>query len=354
MRRALEYAPLARLEARRVARSGIGFGVLCCLGLAALVYGLDSAGGDPSAQHALLRRGLWELTLLFLLPALALHGAGVIPRWRRGEADWLAPRASRSGALAATATGLALGVALVSALPAAGAALTPWERNAAVADRCVLVHELGAAALVSPQETLQFALDGVQYPQSGRLRMRVMPAAGGGRVRDVRLALVRDGSTNEASLVLQGPAWIEVELPRGSGRVAVGLHNAGEGAVLVPGANSVQVFGREGSNSARFTDLWLRCVRALAVLVVLAMGCGAWMGTGPAAGCALVLPLVLESALGSGAWLPWSDLRPALALMGEGRMDQAVGIRPWLSSLLWILGGLLLGRLGLRSWSVSA
>ena len=240
------------------------------------------------------------------------------------------------------------------ALPALAVLGVPWTRGAQEADRCVLIHDLGGPARVAPQQTLQFALDGAELPNTARLRLRVVPAAGGGRVRDLRLVLVRGGETLETSWVLQGATWIEAALPRGTGTLALGLHNAGQGALLIPGTDSVQVFGREGSNLARGTDLWLRCVRALAVLVVLAMGFGAWMGPSPAAGCAVVLPLVLESAVGASAWLPWSDLRPALALLGEGRLDQTVGAGPWLGSLAWILAGLVLARLGLRSWSVPA
>lgn len=344
---------LAVLECRRMLGPGILVALLIGLGLALALLPDHSAASEIQAQTnhtqgALLRRSLWEIGVLLLFPSVGLSAAALVSRWRAGEADWLAPRISRTGALLATSSGMALGAALLTTLPALFCAGTPRPE---VVLRLVHNQAQPQDTVVLPTESHRFTVDSMNLPANGRLRMRVRPGAGSGRVSDVRLALVRGDRSAERVIALQGATWIEIPIPEGNATLAVGLRNESQGKLHIRADECAQVFAPPGDDWAHAFDIWLRVLRAALVLLAVALGCGAWMGPGLGAGLTLALPLAL-------AWVPvpwlkqaWDDFLPALDFLGQDRLLPVVGPGPWLCAGAWIGAGLLLARLGLRNWS---
>lgn len=350
---------LAAWECWRLLRSGLALCVALALGIAWWAQPRAAAllAEQGASAAALLAQAHWEWASLLLIPAVALHGGGLIGRWRSGEGDWLAPRVGQGWALAACTAGISAGACLLALAPAFAGLVSA---GPAALTRRAHGHSFDGARIVEPGASLNLVVTAGEHDSISSARVRLARGPGGGRIREARVAAVRADAASERALSIENPTWVELEVPVGAGKLVIGLRNEGEGSLLVPSGTSVEAFAPPAqgplASLAAGWDPWLRCARALAVIAALAIGFGSWMGAGMAAGCALLLPACLQLAAGplvQGPWgdlLPWSDLPGSLSLLGEGRLAEAAGALPWLSAAAWIAAGLLLARAGLRGW----
>ncbi len=351
MGRPFLHRPLVSLELRRVLRSGA---TLFTVALALFVTGADwipqtQGELEGALARGLVRQGIWSAALLVLLPAATLGAAGILHRWRRGEADWLGSRPTgRVAALASAWLGSTLGgilllavVALiVEAAAGAGEATLRLERRHAMADS----HRL------EPGESVTFDLPATATRAGAALRVRLRPALGSGPTTDARLSVGRGAESRSAVARLATWTWLEVPLPSGEDAIECTLLNEGQGALAVLARDGVELWTPSGGEWRASLALFARACLALASLGALAIGFSAWVGSVTAGVGALCLWLIANAAALGRTAFPGADLPAVLGIAAEGRLPQELG--PWaaLASLIAILSGLALARPGLASW----
>lgn len=356
------YGTLVRLELRR----SLGpWTALAVVALAALLAAADwtpaalsHAPGAGERELAALGRGLrrqavWGGALLFLIPALAFHGAGLVGRWRAGEGDWLGSSPARPlGALVASWAGIALG------------GLAPLGATAALAEfacrgggpTLARTWSGGPADAVHLEprlengQTFKCGLELGATVEGARLAVRLRPSIGAAPTTDARVSLTRDGVEREARVRLATRTWVEVELVSGPGPVVLAVENLGPGAMAVMDGESFALWSPGGAEGRASLGLLARGALAVAVTSALAVGFGAWVGAATAGLGALCALLVATAFLGAPRAWPGADLARALDPVSLGRLPEPMGFAPWLGALGLVAAGMTLARGGMGSW----
>ena len=333
-------AALAALTARRLVGDGLWIAMLALGVLSAQARWAPDAALLPTGAgtaaygrtaYALTLGGTWSLLLLAGGPWLLFRAAGVAPRWRRGELDWLASAPVTRGALTLSAgAGLALaalGASLgllalcgLAARAAGGPGSAPGQRLAAefAAPQIVLVDA----------EPVELSVDAP--PGTEALEARVFPVGAAGHAAhgreghatggsaSVRLAVERSGARRDATAPVGECTSLRVTVPDGSGPLRVALARAPGGPLVALDAGGLRALEPSPGALAAPLALFWRTLAALGGWCALALGLGAWMGA-RLAGLLTLSGLLL-------AWLrddlatrsPLAGLDRALAVVGEG------------------------------------
>ncbi len=342
-------AELTKLAFRRTLPPGVVLFALAALLVAGTASWAPTAGAleeliDEELARALTRQGVWVAALVLLIPVLVFRAAASVAGWRRGEVDWMAssPTARHTLLLSTWAGTVAAGALVVGAcgivaeVAAGSGAETVRLKERTNVPRVVLVEE----------DALEHWT--VNAPRVGEARLRVYLVAGGPGA-EVRLALERDGGgRSEVTRRIAGRTELRAALPDGEGPVRVSLGRVGAGAIVAldPRGLDLLVPARHEwlASSQLFVGTWL----ALCAWLALALGFGAWV-SGPIAATAVVAVTALTWSRATPG-LPWSGLPEALALVGERIVPPTRPPAAEALTLLVIATGLLLGRVGLRSW----
>jgi hypothetical protein len=322
----LWHGALCSLALRRsIAGAGLWLALPFGIALALREWTPPAAMLGPLSQReiasALARQGVWASLLLFFAPLLLHRTAATIPRWRRGERDWLASSGAPRSALIGSAWS---GAALAAAGLVAIAGVCAEAAAGASAPGLAYVGSLHAPAIVLLEagepvrwraEAGPFARDRVYV---ARASFALVGGGDGGPSAEIRISATREGATASAQRVLSGRAAIELELPRGRGAVELAFERVGPGAVAVLVDPGVELFAPV--SSVRRASLALAAIAGLTLVstLALALGLGAW--TSPWTATALTLCLCLPAWLaerGSFPW-PWRALTDALEQVGEG------------------------------------
>ncbi len=222
------FAPLARLAfARGLPLAGI---TVIATGLALLRWREETRAAELLALPAgaaldaagAARETLWTACALFLVPWSALRCARQFARWRRGELDFLAPRAApRAGLVAAVCAGhvaaCAVLVATVAFACEVGRSRTPTVRAADAVP-------LPSTGWITGRAPYEARLDARALAPGARLEVELVLGAGAGPATEVVLALAREGGArSEHRERLGARGRIEAEVPEGNGALVLSL-----------------------------------------------------------------------------------------------------------------------------------
>jgi hypothetical protein len=347
------HAGLVLLSFRRALHPGVWLPSLALLAFAA------TREHAPDVAAAFRRQELWLVPSLFVLPLLVRRAAGIVPRWRAADADWRATRgASRAVHLASAwfGTWLAGAALLVATAAVAGG----WHDERALRWSRAVAHP--AASLVT-DEPVRVPLDLTLDETTEHVHLQLHPsvAPGRGPAAQVELRLVTGDGADEVEHAQsvgtvhgRGELRIALAAPAGNGRgelplTAVLRRVGGSGYVVFPADSSELLDGFRGVTFLAGPML-PRALALLAAALALAIGLGAWMRPGLAAGCVLCVWLVpFAWRVGHGV-LPGGDLVRSLAHLGDHLAPPPVPALSWLGALVLVALGLGLARRGLRSW----
>ena len=306
--------------------------------------------GALTAVHGLARADRWGPLGVFALAWTALCAARTVPHWRKGECDWLGSRATTR----ATILGSSWLGTCCAALALLGASALAIELSLGAHEP--VLERVGAVRIDGPPllrsgAAWKAAVDDAagQLAAADRLRIELALAAGPPAV-DVVAVLSRSGSLREAHLRLFSRARLEIELPPGDGPLTLSLACNGSDAIVILYSEQAELWCARGASARASVQFFARCALAAAVLTALGLGLGSWMGLGSAA--ALLATLALAATLADPVWrgLPCADLPEAFDALAEGR---APGWPAWTlvaTSVVSVLAGLALARLGLARW----
>ncbi|MEM7306693.1 MAG: hypothetical protein AAF682_08485 [Planctomycetota bacterium] len=353
--------PLASLALRRTLPPGL-LVVFALLALAAALrdWGasaevLAALGGDASTRAA-SRQGVWLLAAALLVPALAARAAATIPRWRRADAAWLAPRRTgRVACLAATFAGSSVGAVLALLLFFAAAELAAGESDAA--RRFVRgVEHPPLHVLDGPGAYCELDHLGADELAAGAsLLVRPTVAPGRGPTADVLLQVRRgDAVLGEVAALLTGRASVEIPLAppaadAGGALQLVVRRNAPGAPVLLPD-HSVWLLAAASAERDGSAALFAELLLLLLALGAVALGLGAWMRGAVATLLALALWTPTLAWGAAGTWAPGGRLARDLTLLGDGIVPPAPQPAALAGAALALGAGLALAALGLRSW----
>ncbi|MCB9903337.1 MAG: hypothetical protein H6831_02930 [Planctomycetes bacterium] len=344
------FRGLALLHLRR----GLRPWMFVALGaLAALVLTSDpprALVGESMPAGAWRRRELWSVALLVCWPAALLHAASLVPRWRAGELDWLAPRVSGLGrALAAswcgTLAAMLSAVLLVAALAEATSGPAP-----ALVDRGFRAGvELEAA---NPRSSRRWSVELPATDPGSRLAVDVAPRVYRGPTVDALLTVERGDARTLWTGRVGRAQEVLLDLPPGEGPAVLTLECVSDGAAL----SAPQVGARLWARAERLdgaSGLFGRVALAAALSLALALGFGAWVSAASALFAVGALWTVVW--LGDAPWpLPASDLFAVLDDLGRGRAAGSVPLAAWWITLAGCVVGVGLARVGLARQRRSA
>lgn len=311
------------------------------------------AGEDAGAvARGLARQALWIALVAPVAALLLARAAGVVPRWRRGEGDWLGSAPVPAPAVvASTWLGLAAACGAVVALTWAVAALrVPTPDGASPSWRWLRALPAPSAALAEEGDALRWQLDDPR----GRLelvgaRLRVDCAVlGVGTPAHLRLTARRPSgasASSERSLAARGS--IDVDVPGAGDALELALEQVGPGAAAAPLEVALLAPAPESAATRALAARW---ALGLAAAAALALGAGAWMGSATAALLAALPWLATWLAGRAPAWLPGADLPRALDLVGRGLAPPALPAASLAGAAGLVALGLGVAALGLRSW----
>lgn len=319
----------------------------------ARVEALPPDAAVPAA--AALRSALWTLGFVLGVPALTFHAAGTFARWRRGELDFLAPRAApRWSIVGATWLGhvaavgaLALGIGLACELGLPDGPSAQPRR----------VRDWPDAAWVSQAAPWRTTVDLAPQPEGTRLELGLVLGSGSGTATEVVLrarragaASATPGDSTESRLRLGTRGALEVEIPPGSAPLELELTLTDPAARVRLAADSGRVWTpRDGARGAS-VELALRLLLLGALTTALALGAGAFLARGLAAGLVLALWLVPDLAGADPSWIPARDAFEALELAGRGRVPSALPLAAWFGTALGALAALAPAALSAAAW----
>lgn len=317
-----------------------------------LVAALEATQVEGLGPSALARQDVWTTLLVVLAPFLVARAAGVVPRWRRGEVDWLAASAHGRArvvlstwlGLDAAAIALCLGCAAAGEL-AAGRAGSGRVLAARFATPTVALLESGV------EQTRR--LEPAAVPAGTLLRAR-LDFLGGGPAASVRLALRREegaGSATAARVLVSAPRWVDLALPAGRGPLVLALERIDGEAIVALAPDGLDLLTPAASERVAASRLAARAALALVAALSLALGFGAWVSAPTAflgALAVLVVALLSDAELARAS--PWSALRFALELAGRGVAAPWPSARAWIVGLSTMAAGLGLAVAGLRTW----
>jgi hypothetical protein len=387
---------VAALEARRTAPLAllallflVTYAAACTssgASVAPLLAELTVLEADTPIALGLARASAATLGLALAALVLVVHAAGLVTRWRNGDADWLGARPiGATRALAASFFGLALGAsALVLAVFAA----------IALAERAPareLVWRAGPERhiVLRPGEQYIEEVRSVSLPSGAVVRVRVQNTALDIPYGDVGLLVERrqaaaDPSIAEARVTHTESRARVARRTHAEGTVPAAARESdaatldgtpatdaapstlvvvvtalGPGSLVVAGPTPIELWGPP--ESAAWVDLALGG-RALALLVaaaLLAAGLGAWLAAPLAALSTLALCIgvgvlateawpALDPAL--ARWCPGHGLGAALDVAAEGRRPAFAPVGHLVGVLGTALLALALARGALGSW----
>lgn len=311
------------------------------------------AATDADAlERGLARAGVWLGLLPVALAATLGRAAGLVGRWRAGEANWLAPRAlPRGGAvlsmwLGVVLAGLALLLAAACCAELAAGGAPPTHASGG------LLEGRGVARLDGGRR-VRFELEDPRAPTGARLSFELGLRLDSGVAGELALRARRagaPGSLRELRRSLGSAARLELEVPPGRGPVEIELERLGDGALFVL-APRAELWLPAASEALGSVGLWARAGIALAVLAAAVLGLAAW--TRPALGVALAGSLALAlwlSGAGPSPLAPGSDLGPALAAVQAGRVPGGMDAMGLIWAVLVAATGLLLAIAGHSPW----
>jgi hypothetical protein len=274
-----------------------------------------------------------------------------VPGWRRGEVDWLLASARTRAALVLSAyLGLlaACGLVVLFVATAAEAASGP-----APAGRALAARFATAPLVVESEQPLTRRIDPELSAPGGSLRVRLV-LVGGGRAADLRLAVRALGDEERVSAVrarLASAGSVEVPLPAPSGPYELELERTAGEALVAVRQDGIEILTPTASAREASLRVALRAGLALAALLALALGLGAWLSAPTAILATLTLTLLGLLAEGAIARaLPLASLAEALALAGEGIAAPWPSLRAVASAAVAVGIGLLAATAGLRDW----
>ena len=346
--------PLAALALRRALSPPVAAALVLLLALlAAADWGVSaiSAGGTDLGGAA-ARQGVWLVAALVLVPAVVLRAGSVIPRWRRADAAWLAPRGrGASACLAATLAGLILASALALVGFYASAEWAAGGSGPAPRHLTDLHH---APLQLVGRDTVSCSVEGLRAEDltpGSLLRLRPTVAPGNGPSARVRLEILAEDEVLAAEDLHLARRTAVLLSPRaGRGELVLRLTRLGGNAYVALPDHSAELLVAGDRERASSAILAAHLLSILLPLSALALGLGAWMRGSLAAFGALSLWLLPWMRVGAADWLPGAGLARALEWTG----DRVVAPWPGLPSLgvaaATVLLGLALARRGLSSW----
>lgn len=351
---------LASLALRRSLTPGFAVTAALVLALATRVPWAPSSEWSGAAQiraGAFAREGVWTVLMLALLVVLVHKASSTVPRWRRGEVDWLAKSpANRTGIVVATWLGQAFAALLIVAAIALAAELTARDTQPALR---LMARIPGAdGALVDEHARLQWNVDLPPARAGDRLQVGVsmianLPSA------EVRFAAARRGSDGavhrrETNAHVTAATSIEVEVPEGDGAVELELSRTG--AIVALDGSGTTWLRPIGSASEISFDISAQVALAVLAWLALAFGCGAWVS--PALATSTIVALALSTWVGGGsaldAWWPWSALPAAVGAAGRSVAPGMPTAAHVCGALACIALGLALARVNVATWRRSA
>ena len=345
---------LVVLALRRTLSLGVvtGFVVLASLlGTREWAAGVTRLEG-AEFERGLARGGVWLGLFVVVLVVVLGRAAGLVGRWRAGEADWLAPRAiSRTGAALSSWAGVTLGGVVLLAVTAFAAELAAGGAPTSFASMGSL--EGRDVERLSEGRVVRFVVDDPRAPTGSRFELELGLRLDSGVSSDVALRARRVGDAQHAEArarIGAATARVELDVPPGVGAVAVELERLGEGALLVL-APRVRVWAPVTSEAMASLRLFVIASLALASLAALVLGLAAW--TRPAIGAALVATAVLAVTLSgqdATAFAPGSALPEAFTVVQTGRVPAGAGVAEWLGALGVAAVGLGLAARGQSPW----
>ena len=329
---------LGWLELRRGLRAPLSIGFSVVLLLMLLAGGRDD----------LARQNLWTTALVLLSLAAPIHAAGLIPRWRAGEADWLGSRPVSRAPTLLVAWGGGAAASLVLLLLGAFAIQLRCGSPEAPA-RLIWAQDLEEVERLDGGDERSLRLDVPTTKGGERLRVRVMPTVGGDPTTDLHLLVARDGGGTEATVRVATRTWVETEVPSGSTPLILQLVNVGTGSAAWLAPRSIELWAPVTSSWVLPLTSWWRAACLLLALTALSVGLSAWMRGATAAGAALcVFPA--GHLLDAPSWVPGRGIVPLLESVGEGRIPDHGGWPGFVATLVTVAVGLALARPGLASW----
>jgi hypothetical protein len=314
---------LVRLALRRTLAPGLcAVAVLLAAAFLASTWQPDAlaveALGERESSGALARQSLWTALLATLGPILIARAALIVPRWRRGEVDWLlAAQRSRAELVLSTFVGLAAAAAGFVGFAGATAEIGAGYASAGRA----LEARFGTPSQVLEGETLVRRLTLDPLPAGAVLRVRLQ-YLGGAPAVDLRLsvrALATDAPPSAVEARVFASGVLEVPLPPVVGPVELRLERTGETALVALRENGIEIAVPTASERGASMRVAVRAWIALCAALAVALGLGAWLSGGAAVTGALALTWValLARAPAGGKWPP-AALGDALELAGEG------------------------------------
>lgn len=280
----------------------------------------NAALADASAA---LRTASWTLALVLGVPFFVARAAWTFARWRRGELDFLAPRAAAPAFVALSSwCGIVAAFAVLG-----GAATLASEGGVRDAPSFRAAGELALAdgAWITGTRTWSTRVDLPEQPHGTRIAVALVLGAGGGPaaevVFDATRADTRARHTASARVGMRGA--LEVEVPPGTGALELALHVTDPNARVYLAPQRARLWSPvAGTRGASFA-LFARLVLCGAAASALALGLGAFMAPSIASALVLALWLVPDVVGADPAWIPARDLFDALDVAARGRVPAA-------------------------------
>jgi len=281
------------------------------IGGVALLWVLWSAHAGEASELAgrsrapgVLRYSVWMTGLLVVGPLLINSAARAGHRLARRDAAWCVVRpASRLSLFTSSWAGASLAACALVLLVAFTAELSAGEHE----ERALQPVGSTTLALIQSEQAgvVTWQLDANAAGDADVLRVPVGLVTVGGPAATVRVRLARltGDSFTERELQIATKRPIEVDVPRGSGALALELEQLGEGAlVLVPSERAEWWRVAEEPAEASLLLSYQAGLLACAVLA-WAMSLGVWLR--PATATALTLSVLLPlwvSEISLGGW----------------------------------------------------
>lgn len=330
---------LAALALRRTAPPWLAL-VLVLVGLLAA----RAATSDEPAGAALARQGVWSFLLSTSTLAFVPLAASLAARFSTTEFGWVGAqpygRARWFLASLAGALGAALGVTLLAAVLAEGAA-----RHAGATLREVGLAAVPERGVLDGREPVRWSVD-AEAGETLRVQLLFVPIE---PTAEVEWSAERGGERRSVRATLSRPQALELAVPPGAGPLQLELARTSGGALALLAGERLQRLVTIGNARRASPALAAHALLAFAALLALALGLGPWLGTRLAGTLSLVLPLAVwfvGDEFASDA-SPWGALVRALEVSGHGLVPAAPSWVELLAALSCVVLGMALFTRGL-------
>lgn len=282
------------------------------------------ANADASGTAAAARAACWTLALVLGVPFFVARAARTFARWRRGELDFLAPRAAAPAFVVGASWCGTIAAFVVLGVVAALAAEAGVRDAPALRASGSITFDTGA--WITGARSWSANVDLPAQPEGTRLALALVLGSGGGPATEVVLDAARASAnggaitTRSASVRLGTRGELEVVLPPGDGELTLGVRVTDPSARVYLVPQTARLWQPvAGARDASFA-LCARLVLLGALASALALGCGAFMAPHVASALVLALWLVPDVFGAEPAWIPARDLFDALDIAARGRV----------------------------------